>query len=1162
MSPTSRRKKHPDPATFSDPHDILMDAPIGIFSSTPDGRYISANPALASMYGYDSPEELIESVTDIAKQLYVDPADRETFIRLMKDQGRVDNYECRLCRKDGSIIWVSRNARALKDEKGRVVACQGFNTNITERKQAEGQWQITIDAMPDLVAMIDTNHRIQRVNRSMAQRLNCSPEEICGRYCYEIVHGTTSPPEFCPHSKSMCNRSVERVQIFEKLLGGFFDVTTTPIYNSAGKLEGSLHIARDISEGKQAQEEIRKFKTLSDQAVHGIAISDMQGNLLYVNDYFARIHGYRPDELTGLDLSVFHSEQQLADVQRIIQSLITDGQYINREVWHTHKNGNTFPMLMSGVVIRDEHGNARFLAATAIDITEQKRVEETLRESEEQKSYILELIPDIIIKTNSQGKCLDIISSSEAKLYRPKNELLGKNIPDILPEKQASLFMEAIHKAIQNQSLQYVEYELKISSDNHWYEGRIIPARDNEVLAMIRDITDSKKAQDDLRRLTSEYETILNHLQSADFFLNVDERGVFTFERLNACHERLTGLKTQEIRGKTPVQVLGEKLGAEVENNYQQCLERKETIRYEEVLDLPGGRKTWLTSLTPVIIDGRVEKIVGNSLDITELKSQERKLALILRAAKNVSFVVARYNKENHDVLIEEFSPGAENIFGYSKEEVLGRQVSMLHADQDAAYFQDIYEIIIKGETWHGKSKLLRKNGETFPALLAVQPFEDEQGNCALGVSIDISELEKIQQELFQAKEQAEAANQAKSEFLANMSHEIRTPINGIMGMMQLLQMSELDDEQKEYVDLSIASAKRLTRLLADILDLSMVEAGKMIIHNTEFAIQEIADSVSGLFTFNARTKKVDLDCRIDPAIPPMLVGDEARVRQILFNLVGNALKFTEKGHVGVEMTPLTTGKNDALSILFTVTDTGIGIPEDKVDSLFDRFYQVEGSYTRSFQGAGLGLPIVKRLVDLMGGTIDIASQVGKGTSIYVVLPFKLPDSEKIPAEEGSGQPSRTKQGLRVLLAEDEPSNAIVVLKMLEKAGHQATLAENGQQVLDLIAVREFDLILMDVQMPVMNGIDATKRIRSRESGAWSKSSGPQVSGLPHETARTVPSQRDFSPKPSKRIPIIALTAYAMAGDREKFLEAGMDDYISKPVRMQDLEKLLSRYSK
>jgi PAS domain S-box-containing protein len=1132
MSPTSRRKKHPDPATFSDPHDTRMDAPIGIFSSTPDGRYISANPALASMYGYDSPEELIESVTDIAKQLYVDPADRETFIRLMKDQGRVDNYECRLCRKDGSIIWVSRNARALKDEKGRVVACQGFNTNITERKQAEGQWQITIDAMPDLVAMIDTNHRIQRVNRSMAQRLNCSPEEICGRYCYEIVHGTTSPPEFCPHSKSMCNRSVERVQIFEKLLGGFFDVTTTPIYNSAGKLEGSLHIARDISEGKQAQEEIRKFKTLSDQAVHGIAISDMQGNLLYVNDYFARIHGYRPDELTGLDLSVFHSEQQLADVQRIIQSLITDGQYINREVWHTHKNGNTFPMLMSGVVIRDEHGNARFLAATAIDITEQKRVEETLRESEEQKSYILELIPDIIIKTNSQGKCLDIISSSEAKLYRPKNELLGKNIPDILPEKQASLFMEAIHKAIQNQSLQYVEYELKISSDNHWYEGRIIPARDNEVLAMIRDITDSKKAQDDLRRLTSEYETILNHLQSADFFLNVDERGVFTFERLNACHERLTGLKTQEIRGKTPVQVLGEKLGAEVENNYQQCLERKETIRYEEVLDLPGGRKTWLTSLTPVIIDGRVEKIVGNSLDITELKSQERKLALILRAAKNVSFVVARYNKENHDVLIEEFSPGAENIFGYSKEEVLGRQVSMLHADQDAAYFQDIYEIIIKGETWHGKSKLLRKNGETFPALLAVQPFEDEQGNCALGVSIDISELEKIQQELFQAKEQAEAANQAKSEFLANMSHEIRTPINGIMGMMQLLQTTPLNDEQQKFVSAAITSSERFTRLLSDILDLSSIEAGKMVICPVRFDLGEIQESISGLFSVTARQKGMALEWSQDNDVPAHVVGDAVRVKQILFNLVGNALKFTEQGVVKVHLSALCAAKGGDIRIMFSISDTGIGIPDDKLNDLFQPFAQVDGSYTRPYQGAGLGLVIVRRLATLMSGNIDVESGIGQGTTVHVVLPFALPNQDVSAPALASPAPGEAKKHMNILLAEDDLLNQLFMQSILKNLGHTVTLANNGQEALNFLEQNAFDCILMDIQMPEMTGDEATRRIRSSPN-------------LGHK----------------KNIPIIAVTAHTQPGDRERFLADGMDDYLSKPVSVDGLERVLAKYA-
>ena len=380
------------------------------------------------------------------------------------------------------------------------------------------------------------------------------------------------------------------------------------------------------------------------------------------------------------------------------------------------------------------------------------------------------------------------------------------------------------------------------------------------------------------------------------------------------------------------------------------------------------------------------------------------------------------------------------------------------------------------------------------------------------------------------ALEAAEQANTAKSEFLANMSHEIRTPLNGIFGMLQLLQGSVRDEDQREYLGIALKATTRLSGLLTDILDLSRIEAGRMTIQPTEFPVRTLQDSVLELFHLPARDKNLNLTFRVDASLPETLRADEARLRQILFNLVGNAIKFTQAGRVGVEIHSLPPTDGDGVRALFVVSDSGIGIDREHIQSIFEPFVQADGSYVRRYQGAGLGLSIVSKLVRMMGGEICLESEPGQGTSVWFVLASASPASEHISQKVLVPGPREASCALRILVVEDDPTSALSTRLLLEKYGHTPILAENGRRALELLQANAVDLILMDIQMPEMDGLEATRAIRTTQG---------------FEAVR--------------RIPVVAMTAYAMASEREEFLAAGLDDYIAKPVDMRSLETVIQR---
>ncbi len=686
---------------------------------------------------------------------------------------------------------------------------------------------------------------------------------------------------------------------------------------------------------------------------------------------------------------------------------------------------------------------------------------------------------------------------------------------------------------------EFYECEIRMRhKDEHWVwildRGKVLQrdaaGRAVRMLGTHLDITERKRAESKLRDEALRRRVLMNTSSDGITIINQEHRVVeankafadmlgYTMEELPTLHSWDWDDMYSEAEIRSAFRDL-----TKVNRTFETRHRRKDGTVYEAEVSAGGARV------------GDESLIITITRDISERKRAEASLA---EATKDFESIF-----ENSQVGImllrggRVFAQGNQRlaeILGYeTADEMLGISMRQLHLDEERFlhFGKNYYSQLAVKEQTQIEYQLRRKDGSPVWCILsgkALDPSDLNQG--VIWVVDDLEPRKALEKKLLQAKEQAEAANKAKSEFLANMSHEIRTPLNGIMGMLQLLQSSPLQDDQGEYIEAAIRSTDRLSSLLSDILDLSRVEAGKLTIQSKPFDLRETVNQVCELFEPSFRQARLKLDCRVDSAVPGLLLGDAARLQQVLNNLVGNALKFTETGGVEVEAYPIATDSPDKYRVLFSVSDTGIGIPEDKIGMLFDSFTQASQGLTRRYQGAGLGLSICKRLIGLMGGSISVASEPGRGTTVHFCITFRpAVAGEVLGPLETILEAVQSARGRRVLVAEDDRVNQLAIAMLLEREEVEVTAVSNGRAVLDALSSGEYDAVLMDIQMPVMNGLEAVKAIRNGEAGQDKAS-----------------------------IPVIALTAFAMAGDRERFLDAGMDDYLAKPVSRKDLFGVLAR---
>ncbi len=860
--------------------------------------------------------------------------------------------------------------------------------------------------------------------------------------------------------------------------------------------------------------------------------------------------GYDYDELPN-DFSVWESLTEPEDVQRswkMQQELIRrERERFELEFRMKHKDGHWVDILSRAIAVFDEKGQAVRIVGTHTDITERKHFEHALSASEREYRTLVETMQEGLLRADADG-CIIMANKAVAEMlgYDDPQELLGKRMDSFYANPEDR--QDVIRNVEKNGVCSNLEIRLR-RRDNMtvWTLSTIKMVRNEQgghlfTEGLVRDITERKLTEEALRRGEGELREALDRLRS-----HVVNSPLAVVEWDSAGNIADWSRRAEEIFGWTRSEVIGKGWNdwtfiapedlALVEGKIARLFDGSDSFNTIENRNIAkGGRVLHCRWHNSALMDdhGTLSSILSLVEDTTDYvlaldalaESENRLRAMFEHMGSGVAVYEA--SEDGTEFMFKDFNPMAERITRIKRDVVLGKNLlekfpgmkrsGLLAAIQRVwetgrdEYLPPFYYRDDIREGWR-ENRIYR-----LPSGEVVAIFDD------------VTQRMLAQEELRKAKEAAEASSTAKSEFLANMSHEIRTPLNGVLGMLQLLRTTNLNEEQLEYAQTAITASKRLTNLLSDILDFSKIEAGKLVLHTVEFNPRAFEQSIAGLLDMAAKEKGLDLEFVIDARTPSILIGDEGRVLQILFNLIGNAIKFSEKGRIQVGICRLPYASGAQCRILFTVADSGIGIAEERIRDLFEPFVQGEESYVRQYQGAGLGLSIVRRLAHLMNGELSIESEPGHGTTVYLSLPFDLPLGAPLPEERPASGQNEAGDSFSILVVDDDELSMKSALLMLQKIGHEALPAKDGLEAIQRLADHAVDVVLMDIQMPVLDGIETAKAIR-----------------------------RGKASRDKKDVPIIAMTAYAMSGDRETFLDAGMDGYIAKPVDMTALRQVIER---
>ena len=1056
-SKTARKQAEQEVALLSFALDKVRETALLIDDT---GRFHYVNEEACHVLGYTRAELLGLSIADIDSEF---PVERwSDHWRDLKAQ-RSRTFESRHRTRDGRIFPVEISANYF--EYGGRAYHLALVRNITERKRAEeevrntaAQWQATFDAVQDLVLLLDKDFRILRANRAAAEFLGLPFDKIVGGHCFNLIHGMSTPPAECPLAKMRQSRGHEEEEVLAREGGPWLSVSVDPLFDPSGELTHVVHVARDITERKRAEDALRRSEARLAEGQRlshtgSWAWSPVTLQPLYWSEEMSRIFGLNPQEGVPTAETFWqriHPEDR--DCFRELQMKVAQRSL---DYEHDHRivlpDGTVKHIHAIGHPVRDEAGKLVEYVGTAMDVTERKRADEALRRSE---------------ATLAEGQRLSHTGSwawnpvTLENLYWSDEmfRIFGLNPQEGMPT--AETFWQRIHP----EDLDHVrELLMKVAHRSMDYEhdhrivlpdgtvkhihaiGHPVLGENGQLAAYVgtaMDVTERKLAEDELRKHREHLEDLVKQ-------------------------------RTEELA------VLNQLVYGSLESGEVGAL--------------------WIDFKEPDTLHAldNTAGMLGLEPDPTGEKTYKLSNWTNLMADTAIAF-------PDYAPIIEE-----------ARERLLGA-ISGKYKNYRAVYPLTIPDGSLK---WIDARAEIAKRDDFGQALLMT------------GTLIDITRLKRAEADLAEAKARAEAANRAKSTFLANMSHELRTPLNAVLGFSRLLKNDPgVTPHQQETLDVIVRSGEHLLNLINNVLDMAKIESGRVALKESEVDLNGLLHEMQSLMGVGAVEKGLRFALEHDPDLPRFVAVDAGKLRQVLLNLLGNAIKYTDSGGVKLRARLASLHGNEKAKVRFEVEDSGRGISQEDCQRIFFPFVQL-GDQAPAQAGTGLGLAICKQHVELMGGRIGVASQPGKGSVFYFEIPVRILPSvgERDELKHrrilglAEGQPRH-----RLLIVEDQPDNRLLLRRVLEPLGFELREAANGQEAVALFEQWHPNLIWMDIRMPVMDGLEAVRRIRATKAGADTK--------------------------------IIALTAHALEEEREPIMAAGCDDLVRKPFREQELFEALARH--